>query len=85
MAKKEALPDSLKALSDQELQSKIDALSKERTELKRELQKLTAERDAHVAKEKATASADQTNTLGERINTSLKKQLIEKGYQEKVE
>lgn len=77
---KESLPDSLRTLSDQDLKKKIVYISKERAALQKELRQLTAQRDAFVAEARKKEAGAQSNTLGERINASVRKCLVDKQY-----
>ncbi|MEM9528693.1 MAG: vWA domain-containing protein [Bacteroidota bacterium] len=79
-AQKESLPDSLRTLSDTELKQKIGSISKARAFLQKELRQLTAQRDAYVAEARKKEAGKQVNTLGERINASVRKCLVEKQY-----
>ncbi len=81
IAKKQELPDSLQQLSDAELTVKIKEISAERSSLQKELLELTAKRDAFVAEAQASSAGAEANTLGEKINASVRKRLLEKNYE----
>jgi hypothetical protein len=77
----EALPDSLQNLSETELISCIATKKTERNSLQAEIRELNEMRDKFVVEEKKKSVAVETNTLGDKIKTSVKKRLVEKGYE----
>ncbi|WP_020571076.1 vWA domain-containing protein [Neolewinella persica] len=80
MKDKATLPDSLRTLSDEVLTAKIAEMKAERLALQTSIQDLTNKRDAFVAEARKTAAGTEDNTLGSRINASVRKRLIEKKY-----
>ncbi|OAV45860.1 hypothetical protein A3850_008885 [Lewinella sp. 4G2] len=80
LEQKGALPDSLRTLSDAELTAKIDHLAQKRNELKQRLAELSEQRESFVADAKKDLAETEENTLGERMKSSVKRQLKKKGY-----
>ncbi|MEM9836481.1 MAG: VWA domain-containing protein [Bacteroidota bacterium] len=78
--KRESLPDSLRALAESEIVSRIAAVKEQRNALQAEIKELNKLRDQHVAEEKQKNAAQSEATLGDRITVSVKKCLKEKGY-----
>lgn len=77
---KDALPDSLKNLSETELIQQITTKKADRNALQAEIQELNQLRDQYVAEEQKKSANTPTNTLGDKISASVKKRLAEKGY-----
>ena len=80
MKDKATLPDSLSKLSDAALTAKITEMKAERAALQANITDLTKKRDAFVAEARKTAASGEENTLGARINASVRKRLVEKKY-----
>ncbi|MEL6143581.1 MAG: hypothetical protein AAFU67_18420, partial [Bacteroidota bacterium] len=80
--KKEMLPDSLAQLDDEALRDRIAVAKERRAAAQAEIKRLSELRDQYVAEEKTRAANDpEENSLGARINTSVRKKLKEKGYE----
>lgn len=80
MKDKKTLPDSLSVLSDAALTARIIEMKAERVALQEEIKELTKKRDAFVAEARKTAATGEENTLGARINASVRKRLVAKNY-----
>ncbi|MFT6000209.1 MAG: hypothetical protein ACI81P_002670 [Neolewinella sp.] len=81
MKDKTTLPDSLRTLTDVALTAKITEMKAARVSLQADITDLTKKRDAFVAEARKTAAAgEEENTLGARINASVRKRLVEKKY-----
>lgn len=74
------LPDSLRTLSEPALTAKIKAMKQERASLRQEILELSGKRDAYVAEARKQAATGEDNTLATRINTSVRKRLVEKEF-----
>lgn len=72
------LPAPMQKLSASERREYVAGKQKERTELQAEIQKLTAERDAYVAAERAKQGRDQT--LDALMISTVQEQATRKGY-----
>lgn len=79
--KKEQLPADMRELSAEEIRARIIDFKDERRALQAEILRLSELRDAFVAQERAKeALGVADNSLGERINASVRKYLVAKGY-----
>ena len=83
LREKKSLPDTLASLNDAELTVKIEALRKDRQLLQQKIQLLTKQRDQFVAEAQKKAVPGADNTLGARINKSVRSRLIQAGYKMK--
>lgn len=80
LKEKESLPDSLAKLNRVELSAAIDDLRRERRQLQQQIQSLTTQRDQFVAKARNKVATSEKETLGARINTSVRGRLKKAGY-----
>ena len=80
LKEKNILPDSLSILTDTALSAKITEMKAERSALQANIIGLTKKRDAFVAEARKTTADGEDNTLGARINASVRKRLVEKKY-----
>lgn len=80
LKEKSTLPDSLSTLSDAALTARITEMKSARALLQASIMDLTKKRDAFVAEARKVAASGEENTLGARINASVRKRLVEKKY-----
>ena len=77
----EALPDSMKGLSEDERVAKIEAAGEERKALQAQIQALQTEREAYLAAERAKRSDEAgAASLGDAVVAAIQQQLREAGY-----
>jgi uncharacterized protein YegL len=80
--KADDLPPDLRGLSRQELEARVEAKRKERKELQARLQKLLAERAAHVeAERKRLAAEGKGDAFDEEVAQAVREQAGRKGIQ----
>lgn len=77
---KENLPDSLRQLSQAELETEIQRLAQEREEIQELIRKLGEQRQAYIDMERAKAEGKPENNLGDSILQALREQAKRKGF-----
>jgi len=78
--KDEDLPDELRKLKPEERKALIDAKSKERDQIAKQIQELSAKRDAHIKQEIARQGLDTNKAFDQAIQKSLTEQASKKGF-----
>ena len=76
----EALPAEMQNMNEQEKKDYVKAKSEERSKIKKEIEELSVERDAFVAKAKQQA-APQPATVDTAMSAAIKKQMVEKDFE----
>jgi len=76
----EALPEPMREMGADERKAFLEEHAAKRKTIQAELRKLVAEREAHVAAERAKLGDDQADGFGEAVRGMLKEQLSERGY-----
>jgi len=77
---KENLPDSLKQLSQAELETKVQRLLQERENINREIRELGGQRRAYIEAERAKVNDGNANSLEDSILRALREQAKRKGF-----
>ncbi len=77
---KENLPDSLKQLSQAELETKVQRLLQERENINREIRELGEQRRAYIEAERAKPENGNENSLEDSILRALREQAKRKGF-----
>jgi hypothetical protein len=79
--KPEDLPEALKDKSTEAREAYINAMATKRGDIQKQIQALTAEREAFIAKEqKRLAEESGTSTLGDAVVSTIQKQLAKSGF-----
>ena len=79
-AKDEELPSELKGKSKEEKNQIIDAKSKERTSIQKEIAELAKKRDAHIQEELKKTASKNSDDLGKAIESSIQELGKKLGY-----
>ena len=78
--KDEDLPDDLRRLKPEERKAAIDAKSKERDQIAKQIQELSAKRDAYIKEEVAKKGLDTNKAFDEAVRQSLTAQASKQGF-----
>lgn len=79
--KKDQLPKSMQAMSAEEQRSHIETMAKKRSEIKKQISRLSVEREAFASrKRKELAIETGGNTLGAVIGAAVRQQLEKSGF-----
>lgn len=81
----EELPDEMQKMSPEERKAHVAAKSKERAELKKEIAKVSEERDVYLAKARSELAEEEGNedTLGAVVVEAVRKQLQSRDFEVK--
>ena len=78
--KDEDLPEDLRKLKPEERKALVDAKSKERDQIAKQIQDLSAKRDAHIKQEITAKGLDTNKAFDQAIQKSLTEQASKKGF-----
>ena len=80
--KPEELPEVLKDKSPAEREAFVKDMATKRAKIQKEISELTAQREAHIAKEQERLAKEPgATTLGDAVVTSVRKQLTKSGFE----
>ena len=81
--KSEELPDELQKLTDAERETVVKEVATKRAALQRQIDELSKERDAYLAKEqKRLTEISGEATLGDAVVTTIQRQLEKSGFEQ---
>ena len=80
--KEEELPESLQAMSPEERKAHVSKLAARRAEVQQEINRLAAEREEFLAKERQRLAAETGDeTLGDAVVAAVQRQLAASGFE----
>ncbi len=79
--KKDALPEELRELSNEELAKHVEKQRAERSAIQAQIKELSAARDKYIATERAKLAETSGESLDDAVTTSIRKQAVAEGFE----